>query len=351
MPLVVQITDVERGGNFVDALSLCDIGEFFATRDYGNIGCSSSSVGMCQSGECSPSPGSYVNGESDLGAVMGVTCSGGIAPYTVKFKNFTASSGYTEFQASGDCLFIGASDGFSALPSGVVYSFTINSSGGAVNGISIVASCGTGTYTLSGNFTVEVTDAIGNVVTNVFPYTVLRKDTTPALLNFSFEQDLDYWSPTGSGSTGWGIHAGYVPSIPGQAAGISPYHGGKIAKYVPSYSPSSPANAVLESSIMFPVVPGMTKTVTARIAAYNVLGPTQSNVGKVAIQWCNNANEVISTTEGSPIASTQQTWGLSTATGNAPAGATKCRVILRCTVAKWSGSWVGMVFYDNITIS
>jgi cell division septation protein DedD len=134
--LVVQITDVERGGNYVDSLSLCDISDYSTTRDYGTIGCDASNFGMCGVGECSPSPGSYAGGESAPGAVMGVTVTGGVAPYTVRFKNFTATSGAAAFAASGDCLFIGGSSGFNAPNTGIVYSVVIGASGGSVNGLS-----------------------------------------------------------------------------------------------------------------------------------------------------------------------------------------------------------------------
>ena len=185
--LVVQITDVERGGAFTDALSLCDIADYDVSRDYGNIGCSSSTFGMCGVGECAPSPGTYSGGEAGGGAVMGVTVSGGVAPYTVKFKNFTATSGASEFAASGDCLFIGGSAGFSVPHSGTVYSVVIGASGGSVNGLSIVASCGSGLYNLSGQFTVEVTDAAGTVKTSTFPYAVVRKNEPPCFNITSFQ--------------------------------------------------------------------------------------------------------------------------------------------------------------------
>lgn len=173
--MTVQIVDSARGGNYIDSISLCDLNDYTTVLDTGNIGCTTT-FGNCASGKCAPEPGDYVTGDAAVGAAMGITCSGGVPPYTVRFKNFTASAGATEFAASGDCLFIGGSSGF-GIGAGTVYTLTIPSNGGSVSGLKIGASCGTGLYALGGNFTVEVKDAVNTTVTNTFPYVVSRDDT------------------------------------------------------------------------------------------------------------------------------------------------------------------------------
>lgn len=173
--LSVQIVDSARGGSYVDSISLCNMGDYISTLDVGNQGCTTT-LGNCSSGACAPEPGDFVTGDTAIGSALGITVSGGVAPYTVRFKNFTKLTGGTAFASSGDCLFVGGSAGFSTLPSGTVYSFNIPTSGGSQSGITIRASCGTGIYTLTGKFTVEVQDAVGTIVSNIFDYTVQRKN-------------------------------------------------------------------------------------------------------------------------------------------------------------------------------
>ncbi len=173
--LAMNIVDSARGGDYVDSISLCNMGDYISTLDVGNQGCTVT-IGNCTSGACAPEPGDFSTGDVAIGAAMGITVTGGTAPYTVRFKTFTATSGAAAFAASGDCLFIGGSSGFSTLPSGTVYSFIIPTDGGSQDGITINASCGDDVYTLTGNFTVEVTDSVGTIISETFPYTVERKN-------------------------------------------------------------------------------------------------------------------------------------------------------------------------------
>lgn len=176
-PLTVQIVDSARGGSYTDSISLCDLAEYASVRDYGNIGCSTS-FGMCASGQCAPEPGTFAGGDTAVGAEMGITVSGGVAPYTVRVKNFTVSSGGAGFTSSGDCAFFGGSAGFALPNTGTVYTFSINTNGGSVNSLAMKASCGSGIYSVSGNFTVEVTDARGTIRSSTFPYTLQRTNTS-----------------------------------------------------------------------------------------------------------------------------------------------------------------------------
>lgn len=337
--LTVQLVDSARGGAYTESLSLCDIADYFVSRDYGMIGCSTN-FGMCGTSECAPEPGTYVGGGEAVGPELGITCSGGVAPYTVRFKNFTATSGLTEFNQSGDCIFVGGSTGFSLLPSGTVYTIVVNSNGGSVNGIGINASCGSGRYTLNGNFTVEVTDAIGAVSTSTFPYTIKRYNREDPQ-NFGFEQDLAYWTPTGTGTAGWGVSTGATSSF----GTVSPREGVKMGAYYPTIAGSE--NGTLFSDNLFTVVQGSVKTVTARVTG---LGASTKR-GRVAIQWLNASNGQISISEGSDIISSNGTWGTSSIVAAAPAGATKCRVILRAYSQAVSGSQNGIVFFDDVTIA
>lgn len=174
--LSVNIVDSARGGAYVDSVSICDMTSYSSVLDTGNVGCTTT-LGNCSTGNCAPEPGDYVSGDAAIGAAMGITVTGGIPPYTVRFKNFTATSGSAEFAASGDCLFVGGSAGFSTIPSGTVYTFVIPSNGGSASGITINASCGAALYALYGNFTVEVTDAASHVTSSTFPYAVQREQS------------------------------------------------------------------------------------------------------------------------------------------------------------------------------
>jgi hypothetical protein len=343
-PLQVQIVDSARGGTYTDSLSLCDLLDYELTRDYGIIGCSTT-FDMCAANQCAPAPGTYIGGGAAVGPEMGITVSGGVAPYTVRLKNFTVTSQTGSFSTSGDCVYFGGSLGFTLPNTGTVYSLNINSSGGLVSGLYMTASCGSGIYSVSGNFNVEVTDAVGAITTNTYPYNLLRRNSTPEFLNFSFEQDLAYWTATGGGTSGWGISTGN-PSVNGGPA-VSPYHELKMATYVAFIGQSS--SAVLKSDSWFPVAAGVTKTAVAKIAAHNILGPSQA-VGRVAIEWYNDSTVLLGTTEGNIVYNTDTAWVNSVAIGVAPAGTTKCRVILRATPTTFSGSWVGSVLFDYISI-
>jgi hypothetical protein len=176
--LAVQIVDSARGGAYAGTVTLCDKRNYSTTRDYGNLGCTIN-FGTCDSGACAPEPGTYAGGENDVGAAMGITVSGGVAPYTVNIKNFTVSSdaGGT-FANSGECVFFGGSNGFGLPYAGTAYSFTIGSSGGYVSGLEFRGACGVAQYTVSGTFAVEVRDALGATITNTYNYDLVRLGAT-----------------------------------------------------------------------------------------------------------------------------------------------------------------------------
>lgn len=176
-PLTVQVVDSARGGPFSEALSICDIKDHLSIRDYGMLGCSGG-FGMCGLRQCAPEPGTFAGGGGALGPEIGITVSGGLAPYTVRFKNFTnTNTNNLGSLPAGECLFIGGSSGFNTFPTGVVYSLVINANGGSVSGIALMGTCGNEPFMVKGNFTIEVEDSAGTIVTQTFPYTVLRDNT------------------------------------------------------------------------------------------------------------------------------------------------------------------------------
>lgn len=301
--LSIQVVDSARGGSFSESLSLCDISDYYATRDYGMIGCSTS-FDMCAVNACAPEPGTYAGGGDAVGAEVGITVSGGVAPYTVRFKDFTAASGYGEFQASGDCLYIGGSGGFSTLPSGVVYTLVINANGGSVNGIAISASCGTGRYTLTGSFTVEVTDAIGAVRTATYPYTVRRTNRIDGM-NLGFE----------SGDTNWSKGAGWAINTSGDK-----FSGGWSA----TFSGGS-AQSQINNQTLLPVQPNEAVTVSCQVQQGAASAGAAS--GQVLLHFYNSAGGLIQTVGGNVVNSgSGGAWGGSTCAAYAPAGAAQVTV-------------------------
>lgn len=339
--LAITVVDSARGGNFASSLSLCEIADHAITRDFGNQGCSTT-VGICGVNQCAPEPGTYGGGGNDIGPEIGITASGGVAPYTVRFRDFTMTSGQAQFAASGDCLFIGGSSGFSTFPSGVVYAVVINANGGSVSGISINASCGSGVYTAGGTFTVEVTDAIGAVQTRTFPYTVQRTDLI-AQANFSFENGFTNWINNGVGGTAFGL----VTVTSGYGKTVYPAHGTRhihAANRFPGIK-----NCLLPNAVLFPVTPGQTKTATAKVCTFNL---TNQGYGAVVIQWINSSGGVISNTEGSGVygVNPSNSWRTTTASGVAPAGATHCRVALRSYQQYASNVIDELTLFDNVTL-
>lgn len=89
-PLVVAISDPEGLTDASSLTSYCDLSNYTSTnRDSGYSGCSATTITTCTSGTCSPEPG-----DNGLGPVMRIMVSGGLAPYTVKLKNFNYSTYY-----------------------------------------------------------------------------------------------------------------------------------------------------------------------------------------------------------------------------------------------------------------
>lgn len=87
-PMAVSITDPEGGTAAAALVSYCNIASYNSTtRDSGYGTCAASTVSTCADGACAPEPG-----DNTLGPVMRVTVTGGVAPYTVKLKNFQSNA-------------------------------------------------------------------------------------------------------------------------------------------------------------------------------------------------------------------------------------------------------------------
>lgn len=89
-PIVVTVSDPEAGTNALALQSYCNIANYSSSnRDSGYNGCAASSITICADGSCAPEPG-----DSGAGPVMRIKVEGGIAPYTVRLRNFAANTEY-----------------------------------------------------------------------------------------------------------------------------------------------------------------------------------------------------------------------------------------------------------------
>lgn len=326
--LTVQFTDAARGGNYTDSLSLCDISDYYLTRDYGVTGCNPASFGMCDVSACSPEPGTYVGGGEAVGPEMGISVYGGVAPYTVRFKNFTVIDGGPAFTASGDCLFIGGSNGFVPGTGATVYSVAIGSSGGSVTGLAVTASCGTGRYTLTGNFTVEVVDAVNTVRTATFPYTVQRKNRLDNM-NLDFELGDTNWAK----GPGWTIQFRTDSKWPG-------------SRYSAVHDGPRNIDCDLVNQTKLPVVPG---TMIWGTFKEHTDGWNNSNyASKAMLVWYDASNNILSRSYGNVLdGNTNNELRTSQVSASAPAGAAFVSVGARTRIQNENN----LAIYDNFTIS
>ncbi len=89
-PMVVTIDDPEGLTSATSLTSFCNIANYSsANLDSGYAGCAATTISLCNTGACAPEPG-----DAGLGPVMRVTVTGGVAPYTVRLKNFQPSNIY-----------------------------------------------------------------------------------------------------------------------------------------------------------------------------------------------------------------------------------------------------------------
>lgn len=87
-PMVVSVDDPEGSTSASSLTSYCNLANYSSSnRDSGYAGCSASTISLCSTGACAPEPG-----DNGLGPVMRVTVTGGVAPYTVRLKNFQQSN-------------------------------------------------------------------------------------------------------------------------------------------------------------------------------------------------------------------------------------------------------------------
>ena len=83
-PMIVAIDDPDGGTSASSLTSYCNLANYSSVnRDSGYAGCAATTISLCNTGACAPEPG-----DNGLGPVMRVTVSGGVAPYTVRLKNF-----------------------------------------------------------------------------------------------------------------------------------------------------------------------------------------------------------------------------------------------------------------------
>lgn len=292
------------------------------------VGCSTT-FDLCQPSQCAPEPGTYIGGGEAVGPEMGITVSGGLAPYTVRFKNFTVVSQSGNYSSSGDCVYFGGSAGFSVPNTGNVYSLTINSSGGLVSGLYMTASCGNAIYQVNGEFTVEVTDAAGQVISTTYPYVIKRSDKM-ADMNLNFERGDVNWTK----GTGWSIIA-----VNDSSFGASSTRSAKFQN-------SSNVEYDMINNTRLAVNPG--QAMWASMQEHSDGWQTNDYGTKVMLVWYTSAGSRISETLGSYLSGdTDNQLRTSSAVGSAPSNAAFVTVGVRSRANKTSsyGS------YDNFTIS
>jgi hypothetical protein len=174
-PLDVTVFDSANGGDVGSMLSVCYLEDFTSVRDHGYESCDASFI-TCSAGQCAPKPGTYVI--DGTGAELGVTVSGGIAPYTVSLQNVVNTD--ATYPPAGECVYFagyplyGWGTTIDYTGSHTVFSGVISSSGGSITGLDIKASCGSSSYSITGHFDVYVTDASGQHFTQTISFNVLR---------------------------------------------------------------------------------------------------------------------------------------------------------------------------------
>ena len=119
-PMIVAIDDPDGGTSASSLTSYCNLANYSSVnRDSGHAGCAATTISLCNTGACAPEPG-----DNGLGPVMRVTVSGGVAPYTVRLKNFQPSNVYQVENAnfeSGDTGWT-KQTGWTITSGGIVFS-------------------------------------------------------------------------------------------------------------------------------------------------------------------------------------------------------------------------------------
>lgn len=166
------------------------------------------------------------------------------------------------------------------------------------------------------------------------------------LLNGGFEDGLAHWTggasiagPGGGGSSsGWGYTDGAV------STSLNPYEGTRTGRYAPHVN--SLADGYLFSDAVTGFSAGDRVTVSGHVGADGAVGAYS---GRVSVQWLTAGDVLLQTDDGN-LCSGAGLWQTSTVTSTAPATATKCRVVCRCT-AQGTYGWYGLVVFDDIRLT